>query len=86
MTTIKLQLKAKHFTGTFLCNCAIEEAARDIFPNADFIGEGINDLWVDNLHFNHKHYIDLQFDKDQISAILSGNPETVIRTIELIPV
>ena len=83
---INLPLKAKHFINTTYidnCNCAIAKAAKEFF-NTDSASEGVNELIINNTDFYvHDEYDPRIFDSDQDKAVMSEDPETVIRTIEL---
>lgn len=83
---MKLELKAKHFEGTFYvsCNgfCAIEKAYFELTGNA--CREGVDFLSTNGNRIDHEAYEVDEFDSDKLKAETHNWDDTVIRTIELI--
>lgn len=83
--TIELHLKAKHFRNTeFLdCyNCAIAKAAKENFKTTQ-VREHVNKIYINDIKYSHIKYTPSNFEIDRQEAILSTDPEKIIRTILL---
>ena len=83
---IKLKLRAKHFIGTdYVAEssslCAIDKAAIDHFKTP-FVSEGVYNLFVDSIEYEHKPYFSTTFERDNLKARkMPGN--SIVRIIEL---
>ncbi len=83
-----LELKAKHFKGTeFIsingCGCAIEKAAKEIFPNQR-VAEGVDNLDIGDTYYIHRWYDDKEFLKDKEKAKKLHYSNAVVNKIRLI--
>lgn len=88
MEKIKLKLRVKHFNNTEYGTpsvCAIGKAAREYFGDKpEYVGEGVDELIVDEKTYIHKPYYIQNFMWDKFRIKLgSKRPERVIRTIVL---
>lgn len=83
---IQLHLRARHFKGTAFCKgrCAIEKAADDVFDQK--FSEGVDNLCSSNIDYDHEEYGRKEFDTDAAAAEIASYDDSIIRTIELIPV
>jgi hypothetical protein len=88
MSTILLPLKAKHFkdkTFTHPCNCAIGSACKEKF-NTSSVFEQVNEVDINGNTFKHSMYRSYTYWEDYETAAAHSFDDTIIRTIELIPV
>lgn len=85
---IQLHLRARHFKGTHFCQtgrCAIEKAADEVF--SEKLNEGVISLDTEHAsNYRHAYYGVREFETDAAAAELASYDDTIIRTIELIPV
>jgi hypothetical protein len=91
---MNLEIKAKHFVDavyTYPCQCAISNAAKEVFPGK-YALEGVDNLEImDGVStlaqkevYLHEVYDQVMFVSDKQIADASTDPEQVIRTIVLV--
>lgn len=82
--SINIELKVKHFKNSdYILRCPLERAAKEQFPNAKLIQEGVNYLKIDSTSYSHDFYDFYQFQKDLHNAIRNcANPELIIRSFK----
>lgn len=80
-----LELRAIDFKDTDFgnpCNCAISKAAKKKFK-AKEVSEGITDITIEGIVYNHEFYGTDEYYSDKHKAASHNYDNTVIRTIEL---
>lgn len=86
---MKLIMRAKHFKGrTYLSTnrCPVAMAAKDAFPEANYVSEAVNRVHVDLKRYPHEEYSYNMFWDDLVVAERAGFGEDIIRELDLIEI